>query len=236
MNIKKSGITLGKAMISAIPYVGGTIASIWNELESMQVERKLQRFSELIENLQSDFEQIKGKVNEDFVTAQDCLDIFEKMSKFVVNERIKEKRNLYKNVYLHSMTAKTVDFDSVERNFRLIEQLNSLELHLLRIFDNPSKYDENIGNAYQNHYRDKNGNTTYHYQKNYYMLEEIMLMLPRGIKKENVLESMLFLSQNRILESGIEQKQLLTNGNPIDIFENALTAKGKTFVKLLKNI
>ena len=68
------------------------------------------------------------------------------------------------------------------------------------------------------------------------MLEEIMLMLPRGIKKENVLESMLFLSQNRILESGIEQKQLLTNGNPIDIFENALTAKGKTFVKLLKNI
>ena len=39
MNIKKSGITLGKAMISAIPYVGGTIASIWNELESMQVER-----------------------------------------------------------------------------------------------------------------------------------------------------------------------------------------------------
>ena len=29
-------------MISAIPYVGGTIASIWNELESMQVERKLQ--------------------------------------------------------------------------------------------------------------------------------------------------------------------------------------------------
>ena len=40
MNIKKSGIILGKAMISAIPYVGGTIASIWNELESMQVEKK----------------------------------------------------------------------------------------------------------------------------------------------------------------------------------------------------
>lgn len=63
MNIKKSGITLGKAIVSAIPYVGGTIASIWNELESMQVERKLQRFSELIENLQSDFELIKGKIN-----------------------------------------------------------------------------------------------------------------------------------------------------------------------------
>lgn len=236
MNIKKSGITLGKAMISAIPYVGGTIASIWNELESMQVERKLQRFSELIENLQSDFELIKGKINKDFVTEQDSLDIFEKMSKLVINERIKEKRDLYKNVYLNSMIAKTVDFDSVERNFRLIEQLNNLELLLLRIFDNPRKYDENIGNAYQNHYRDENGNTIYHYQQNYYMLEEIMLMLPKGIKKEDVLESMLFLSQNRILESNIEQKQLMTNGNPIDIFDNALTSKGKTFVKLLKKI
>lgn len=236
MNIKKSGITLGKAMISAIPYVGGTIASIWNELESMQVERKLQRFSELIENLQSDFELIKGKINKDFITEQDNLDIFEKMSKLVINERIKEKRDLYKNVYLNSMIAKTVDFDSVERNFRLIEQLNNLELLLLRIFDNPRKYDENIGNAYLNHYRDENGNTIYHYQQNYYMLEEIMLMLPKGIKKEDVLESMLFLSQNRILESNIEQKQLMTNGNPIDIFDNALTSKGKTFVKLLKKI
>ena len=72
---------MGKAAVSAIPFVGGSIASLWSDLESSQVERKISRFIGLVETLQSDFEIIKEKVNKDFVSAPDCQDIFEKMSK-----------------------------------------------------------------------------------------------------------------------------------------------------------
>lgn len=236
MDKKKALSTMGKAAVSAIPFVGGSIASLWSDLESSQIERKISRFVGLVETLQSDFEVIKDKVNQDFVSASDCQDIFEKMSKLVINERVEEKRLLYKNAYLNSMTSTIVDFDALERNLRLIEQLNTIEIHLLRLFDNPKLYNKNVGNIIRDPFIDANGNRLSSYMVDYFMLEQIMRLLPREIKKDDVYESILFLTQNRIIKEGVVNKQLKTNGNPISIFDDVLTDKGKSFVKQLKSI
>ena len=71
MDKKKALSTMGKAAVSAIPFVGGSIASLWSDLESSQIERKISRFVGLVETLQSDFEVIKDKVNQDFVSASE---------------------------------------------------------------------------------------------------------------------------------------------------------------------
>ena len=236
MSMKDICLTISRAAVSAIPYVGGSIASVWSDLESTCVKRKIERFQELVEELQKDFEVIKDKVNHDFVSVPDCQDIFEKMSRMVVNERLKEKRILYKNAYLHSMTAQIVNFDLVERDLRLIEQLNKLEILLLKIFENPQEYNKNVGNIIKNPFLDENGDWTHSYQRDYFMMEQIMRLMPKEVEIEDVRESLLFLSQNRILIDRIEQKQLSTNASPIDIFNDVLTNKGKRFVKRLKDI
>ena len=236
MDKKKALSTMGKAAVSAIPFVGGSIASLWSDLESSQVERKISRFIGLVETLQSDFEIIKKKVNEDFVSAPDCQDIFEKMSKLVINERVEEKRVLYKNAYLNSMTATIVDFDALERELRLIEQLSTIEIHLLRLFDNPKQYNRNAGNIIRNPFIDENGQYRNSYMVDYFMVEQIMRLFPNNISNEDMVESILFLTQNRIIKEGTVDKRLKTNGDPISIFDDVLTGKGKRFVKQLKNI
>ena len=205
-------------------------------MESSQVERKISRFIGLVETLQSDFEIIKEKVNEDFVSAPDCQDIFEKMSKLVINERVEEKRVLYKNAYLNSMTATIVDFDALERELRLIEQLSTIEIHLLRLFDNPKQYNRNAGNIIRNPFIDENGQYRNSYMVDYFMVEQIMRLFPNNISNEDMVESILFLTQNRIIKEGTVDKRLKTNGDPISIFDDVLTGKGKRFVKQLKNI
>lgn len=236
MDKKKVLSTMGKAAVSAIPFVGGSIASLWSDLESSQVERKISRFIGLVETLQSDFEIIKEKVNKDFVSAPDCQDIFEKMSKLVINERVEEKRVLYKNAYLNSMTATIVDFDALERELRLIEQLSTIEIHLLRLFDNPKQYNRNAGNIIRNPFIDENGQYRNSYMVDYFMVEQIMRLFPNNISNEDMVESILFLTQNRIIKEGTVDKRLKTNGDPISIFDDVLTGKGKRFVKQLKNI
>lgn len=202
-------------------------------MESSQVERKISRFIGLVETLQSDFEIIKEKVNEDFVSAPDCQDIFEKMSKLVINERVEEKRVLYKNAYLNSMTATIVDFDALERELRLIEQLSTIEIHLLRLFDNPKQYNRNAGNIIRNPFIDENGQYRNSYMVDYFMVEQIMRLFPNNISNEDMVESILFLTQNRIIKEGTVDKRLKTNGDPISIFDDVLTGKGKRFVKQL---
>lgn len=236
MNCLEIVSTISKSAISAIPYIGGSAVSIWNDLQEKQIKRKITRFEEFMNSLQNDINAIKNKINQNFITENDCQDIFEKVSKMIVNERVNEKRKLYKNVFLNSMIDKIVDFDIIERDLRFIEQLNTIEIIILKIFDDPEEYNKRMGNIIKNPFLDENGHYINSYQRKYYIMDQIMLLMPQIIKREDVLESLIFLSQNRILINGIENKQLNTNGSPIDIFYNAFTTKGERFIKRLKDI
>lgn len=236
MNCLEIVSTISKSAISAIPYIGGSAVSIWNDLQEKQIKRKITRFEEFMNSLQNDINAIENKINQNFITENDCQDIFEKVSKMIVNERVNEKRKLYKNVFLNSMIDKIVDFDIIERDLRFIEQLNTIEIIILKIFDDPEEYNKRMGNIIKDPFLDENGHYINSYQRKYYIMDQIMLLMPQIIKREDVLESLIFLSQNRILINGIENKQLNTNGSPIDIFYNAFTTKGERFIKRLKDI
>ena len=134
------------------------------------------------------------------------------------------------------MTATIVDFDALERELRLIEQLSTIEIHLLRLFDNPKQYNRNAGNIIRNPFIDENGQYRNSYMVDYFMVEQIMRLFPNNISNEDMVESILFLTQNRIIKEGTVDKRLKTNGDPISIFDDVLTGKGKRFVKQLKNI
>lgn len=52
---------------------------------------------------------------------------------FVECKRKEEKRILFKNILIHSITTKNCSYDKTEKYFRILEQMNSLELLLLKI-------------------------------------------------------------------------------------------------------
>lgn len=236
MSVLEDVQIIAKAAVAAVPYVGGSAVSIWSDLQAKQIERKIQRFSELIMSMQSDLKKIEDDINENFVAVNDYQDVFEKMSKLVINERIREKRILYKNAYLHSMTSKIVDFDALERDLRLIEQLNTLEIHLLRLFDNPKAYNKSRGSIIKNPFIDEDGTIKSSYMVNYSIVAQIRKFFSKDIEDSDIIESLNFLSQNRILIDNVQLRQLSTNGDPIEIFNNVLTDKGKRFVQTLRDL
>ena len=134
------------------------------------------------------------------------------------------------------MTSKIVDFDALERDLRLIEQLNTLEIHLLRLFDNPKAYNKSRGSIIKNPFIDEDGTIKSSYMVNYSIVAQIRMFFSKDIEDSDIIESLNFLSQNRILIDNVQLRQLSTNGDPIEIFNNVLTDKGKRFVQTLRDL
>lgn len=63
------GIT--KSVISSIPIVGSAAVEVWNEVESKQVERKIQRLEEFYTGLYHELGKLKDQINEECIKNED---------------------------------------------------------------------------------------------------------------------------------------------------------------------
>lgn len=230
--MKNQTSTYIKALVAAVPYIGGTVNSVWSDIQATQAQRKIERFEELITVLQKDMKDIKNIINSEFISKPDCLDVFEQMVKYTINERINEKRNIYKNIYINSLISKICDYDKTERYMRLVEQMGLIELYLLKIFENPQKYNQESGYIIKNPFLDEKGNWLSSYMKDYYIMDLLKSLLPQ-YSDYLIEEGLYFLQQNRLVIEKVNTKTLKTNGDPITIFNDVLTIKGKEFIKYL---
>ena len=122
-----------------IPILGGSLTSVWSDVEAIQAKRKHERLEEFYLALETEVQKIKEQINGSYINQPDFLDIFEQTAKYIVNERREEKRILFRNVFINSIIAKGCSYDKTEKYLRILEQMNSLELLLLKIINNSSK-------------------------------------------------------------------------------------------------
>ncbi len=229
-NINSTSII--KSLMAAIPYIGGTITSLWSDIQATQVQRKIERFEQLITTFEEDIDRIKGKINPEYISRPDSVDVFEKMTRYVINERIEKKRVMYKNIYIQSLISDVCDYDKTEMYMRLVEQMGLIELYLLKIFENPVEFNFKHGNIIKNPFLDENGNWFSSYMKNYSIMELLPKLLPQ-YTIDTIEEGLYLLEQNRLILGKTNHKIFTTNGDPINIFDNILTKKGKEFVAYL---
>jgi hypothetical protein len=74
-----------KALISAVPYLRGSLSSI---LGDFQNRRKEKRVLEFPEGMKTDFAGLEDNINQDFVSKEDFIDIFEETAQKLPKEEI----------------------------------------------------------------------------------------------------------------------------------------------------
>jgi len=226
MKRKSEIIEIGtKAIVASIPYIGGAINSIMNDINAT---RKFNRFEEFINQLKNDIENLK-EINEEYIREDDFLDLFEQTSRYIMLERVKQKREKFKNILVNSISLSDSDYDKTEKYLKILSDLSTQDLLLLLVLDNPQKYNESKGNIIPNN---NTSNIVTHWT-NLYMKELLEKLFP-DIPIEEIEESALFLESNRLIVTNFLQYSLNTNGHPINLLNNRLTNKGKDFLKYIK--
>lgn len=90
---KDTTIILLKAGVAAIPFVGGSIISVWSDLQEKQIQEKIERLYSITESFKTEMVHIEAKVNEAFTTSSDFTDVVETTLRHIVNERKEEKES-----------------------------------------------------------------------------------------------------------------------------------------------
>lgn len=231
-NIIEKGLIAAKGIVAMIPVLGGTITSVWSDIEAIQAKRKSERLEEFYIALKEEVEEMKGQINISYVSQPDFLDIFELTAKYIVNERNEEKRILFKNILVNSITLKNCNYDKTEKYLRTLEQMNSFELLLLRILNNPKAYNEQRGEIIKNP-NERNSNAIY--QVHYTLVAEFKKIMSdlTNVSQDDISEAMYFLESNRLVKEKASEYKLQTNGNPIHVLDDKLTSKGKDFISFI---
>ena len=231
-NIIEKGVVAIKGITAMIPVLGGTLASVWSDIEAIQAKRKHERLEEFNIALKEVIELLKDQITTVYISQPDFLDIFELTARYIINERTEEKRILFRNVFINSITRNDCTYDKTEKYLRILDQMSNLELFILRILSNPVRYNEQQGEII------KDPNWIRPGVRNgiqYSMVYEAFEMLCRLIKapKDDISESMYFLEENRLLMEKASSYRLQTNGHPIHTLEDKLTSKGKDFISFI---
>ena len=231
-NIIEKGLIAAKGIVAMIPVLGGTITSVWSDVEAIQAKRKHERLEEFYIALKEEVERIKDRINTSYINQPDFLDVFELTAKYIVNERNEEKRILFRNILVNSITMKDCSYDKTERYLRILEQMNSFELLLLKILKNPKAYNDQQGNII----KDPNGGKSNAVLRIHYTLvsefKKIMNDLTKA-SQDDISEAMYFLESNRLVRENASESRLQTNGNPIHVLDDKLTSKGKDFMSFI---
>lgn len=225
--VEASGKAIIKNLARCLP-LGSTALDIYDELQSKQVGRKIQRLEELCTNLFQIVNVIKDKINPEFINKEDFLDVFEETTKYVVSERQEQKRHFFQNILVNSMISSECDYDKTERYFRLLDNLGMLELNILAVLDNPEKYNKEHGMIIG----DTSNSVHMTVWKEVNAMGVLTELLNLKIHQEE--EAIAVLFSNGLVVENSMNKHLQTNGNAVHVLDNLLTIRGKDFVKFLK--
>lgn len=227
--ILERGLIAAKGIVALVPVLGGTLTSVWSDIEALQAKRKQDRLEGFYIALKEEVEEINQQINRSYIEQPDFLDIFELTAQYVVNERNEEKRAFFRNILISSIISDNCDYDKTERYIRILDQMNSLELLLLKVLRNPTAYNERLGNIIQNPNDGQSNNTL---RTHYTLVAEFKQIIHKLIKVsiDDISESMYFLESNRLVIEKTADYKLQTNGNPIHVLDDKLTPKGKDFI------
>jgi hypothetical protein len=210
-----------KALTSAVPILGGPISTIIGDIQSM---RKEKRFLELINGLQEDLHGFPDRVNAEFVSKEDFLDIFEQTARKIVMTRQGAKRTAFRHILSNAILSSDVSYDEVEEFLSLVERFREEHIFLLSILRDPVKYDEETGNRVG-----KGGGITT-------SISQIMRQLLPNWTENLILEVVTVLENNeRLVQHITSRYNTMLTDQGINHLVNTLTPKGMRFVVFISS-
>jgi len=218
MNEKAESIE--KALIAAIPYIGGSISSL---LGDYQDRKKHERLTNFFTSLQVDINDLKDQVNSKFISTDDFLDIFEKTSRKIADERNEEIRIAFKNILLNSIISDNITYDKVEVFLKTLERLRPDHIFLLSILNNPIKFDIDRGKPVG----DGGGIST--------TLRSIMKKLLPDWEESAIIEIVSDLENERLVKDFVHNFGTMMTDSGIHHMTGKLTEKGSEFCNFISH-
>ncbi|RZM27333.1 MAG: hypothetical protein EOO88_13690 [Pedobacter sp.] len=106
----------------------------------LSAERKQERFREFIEFLERDLKALETKIETEYVSNDQFLDLFEFTSRKVVSERDEQKRLYYQRIFVSGIVQQGAIYDDVEQCIRIIDSLVDRDIVLLKLFADPAAH------------------------------------------------------------------------------------------------
>ncbi|MCG2722287.1 MAG: hypothetical protein L6290_09780 [Thermodesulfovibrionales bacterium] len=212
--LKTGAIVAIKALAAAVPSLGGTLNSLMNDLQAIRKERRLLEF---LEGMKQDLDQMQDKINQDFISRDDFLDIFENTAKKIINTRQEEKRHSFRRILTNAMLSSDVTYDEIEEFLNLLDRLRIEHMFLLRILRDPIDYDKRTGNRVG----PGGGITT--------SINQIMETLLPDWSEEQILEVAAVLENERLAHGIRSRFKTMMTDKGINHLVNSLTSKGLRF-------
>lgn len=125
--------SLGALASSYLPFLAPFV-SLYGDILS---DREFTRLKEMLGSLKSEFDAYQTEINMDYVRKEEFQEIFEDVVKRATQERTKLKRLAYKNIILNLALRQDQNFDKIDSNIRLLDQLTPDHLAVLRLIYRP---------------------------------------------------------------------------------------------------
>lgn len=202
-----------KAIMAAVPALGGALNSVYNDIESRE---QMLRLIEFLEEMQEEIDVIKSQINKNTISESDFEDIFEENLRRIITTRNRDKRRYFANILKNSVTADNISYNRVAEFGRLVENLRKEHILILKILKDPSTYSEETGV-----HIDKNETPT--------SVNNIMKSLLPSWGESEILDVLHDLEDERLIKDMVARFNVQTTGRVIRVLGKPLTEKGEQF-------
>lgn len=127
---------VGAAAISAIPVLGGPIATLIQEYIPTTLQR---RQAELLDSLSQEFKRLENRIDEAKFKSESFNLTFIKTVKLMLVELNSEKMEAFKAIILNDAISSGEDFEK-EYFIGITDSLTGNHIRLLKILENPRKF------------------------------------------------------------------------------------------------
>lgn len=131
-----------KAMVSAIPSVGGALSSLMSDYIPKTKEQRLVDFTN---GLAKDLERLRGSIKEDFITTDDFAYIFEQCYKGVAENYQKEKLEGFRGILLNSLIETDIKSEEKEFFLTILNDLSTIHIRALKFLNTPQAFVDGLG-------------------------------------------------------------------------------------------
>lgn len=126
-----------KAAVNAVPYVGGSLASLMDDFIPTELNK---RKDNLLLQLEKDFKDLEDRINTEVLKESYFISIFLSSFKSAMATEKQEKIDCYRAIILNAAIAQQPNTDEIQMMLRITDSLTPLHIKLIKLFNDPQRY------------------------------------------------------------------------------------------------
>lgn len=203
-----------KAIVSAYPYGGGSVASLISDYIPKSRE---QRTVDFMTKVSEKLEQLQDKVDQDYIKSQEFEYLFQKAWRVAVEHYQSEKIAGFRAILLNSAIGKNATADDRDLFINILNGLTGYHFEMLKVFQNPIEWNASNGNRVR-------------CASIMISLNQILNQCFPGWGEERIVVILDDLYNKKLSSISSDRIKTMQSGGGIEKLNNALTAFGRRFI------